>query len=88
MLRTLKQNRAVYKQRVSEYFVGAVNIDQVLGARSAFMETESNLTSNLYSTQNRELRLMQTTGQIYDMVGLKVTSNSQDFSRPSSSPEK
>ncbi len=78
LLEALEQRREVWRERKSEYFEGKVNVDQLLNARSGLASTETNIAANVYDSDSRERRLLGATGTIYEIVGLRIETESDD----------
>ncbi len=74
MQQVFRQKTAEFRQRLEGYFVGQINIDQLLDTRAGLTSSEVNLAANSYGSANRESRLMLATGRAYELVGLQVRS--------------
>lgn len=64
--------KAVFEARRAEYFAGTLNIDQLLGTRGDIASNEGEVYSNVQLTAEREAVLALATGQVYEMVGLRM----------------
>jgi len=71
---------AAFETRRAEYFAGTINIDQLLTARADIAANEGALNTNLQLTAEREALLALAIGQVYEMVGLKIGSDTTALS--------
>ena len=74
LLNARQNKQKEFADRLSEYFVNEINIDQLMSTRSDLTSNEANVASNMYNTADREATLTLAIGQIFEMVGLKIGS--------------
>ena len=75
ILEVVAQVTREYQQRLSEYFEGEINIDQLLETRAEMTNSQTDVAANLYNTSNREINLLGATGRIYELAGLAIESS-------------
>ncbi|MBM3845468.1 MAG: TolC family protein [Verrucomicrobia bacterium] len=82
LLEVGRQKLAEYEQRQREYFDGNLNIDQLMSTRSEIASNAANLVNLVYNSADREATLILATGQIYEMVGLKIADRDMGVTPP------
>lgn len=88
ILDVIRQKTDEFQTRQEDYFAGRINIDQLIETRSGLAGIESSLASNLYTSANRESRLLLATGRVYELVGLKVANDDGDARREKAKTKK